>query len=447
MPKECIDSSLRKITPKRIVLATIGSFGDLHPCIALALELQRRNHDVTVASTAYYANKIQRLGLAFRPIRPDWNPTDRQLIRQCEDLRTGPEILYRKLILPWLKATYEDLLSAATGADFLLAGELVYAAPLVVEKLALRWASIILSPSSFFSSRDPSVLVTVPGLIHLQKLGPTVYKAGLNFCRLATLHWSNPVRSLRRELGLRRGCDPVFRDKFAQDLVLALFSAQLAKKQSDWPVQTLQPGFVFFDDPGAVDGAVDKLESFLAAGDPPIVFALGSTAAHNPGNFYEASVEAARRIRRRAVLIGATTRMSSSDVLSVPYAPYSQIFPRAVAIVHQAGSGTTAQALRAGRPSLMVPYGWDQPDNASRVERLGTGVALPRVFYNAGNAATCLERLLNDQRFASRAVEAKALLEDDALSPVCDAIERLLADGSGSNQARSERPLCYAKTI
>ena len=138
MPKECIDSSLRKITPKRIVLATIGSFGDLHPCIALALELQRRNHDVTVASTAYYANKIQRLGLAFRPIRPDWNPTDRQLIRQCEDLRTGPEILYRKLILPWLKATYEDLLSAATGADFLLAGELVYAAPLVVEKLVSK---------------------------------------------------------------------------------------------------------------------------------------------------------------------------------------------------------------------------------------------------------------------------------------------------------------------
>jgi UDP:flavonoid glycosyltransferase YjiC (YdhE family) len=78
----------------------------------------------------------------------------------------------------------------------------------------------------------------------------------------------------------------------------------------------------------------------------------------------------------------------------------------------------------------MVPYGWDQPDNAARVARLGTGLVLPRVSYNAGKAATYLERLLNDQRFASRAVEAKALLEDDALTPVCDAIECLLADGS-----------------
>jgi UDP:flavonoid glycosyltransferase YjiC (YdhE family) len=229
-------------------------------------------------------------------------------------------------------------------------------------------------------------------------------------------------------LGLRRDCDPVFRDKFSPNLVLALFSAQIAKKQSDWPVQTLQPGFVFFDDPDVGNGAVGELESFLVAGDPPIVFALGSTAVHNPANFYEASVEATRRLGRRALLIGSTQTMSSPDVLGVPYAPYSQIFPRAAAIVHQAGSGTTAQALRAGRPSLMVPYGWDQPDNAARVERLGTGLALPRASYNAGNAARRLETLLNDHRFASGAVRVKSRLEEKASTSACDAIERLVAE-------------------
>jgi rhamnosyltransferase subunit B len=112
-----------------------------HPSIALALELRRRGHEVAIASTPYYREKVQRVGIGFRPLRPAWNPTDRELIQQCDQLRKGPEVLYRKLILPHLKETYEDLLSAATGAHLLLAGELVYAAPLVVEKLSLRWAS------------------------------------------------------------------------------------------------------------------------------------------------------------------------------------------------------------------------------------------------------------------------------------------------------------------
>ena len=232
-----------EVESKRVVITTVGSLGDLHPCLALALELGRRGHRVTIASTEYYRDKVEELGLGFHSTRPNWNPTDRELIRQCEDLKSGPEILYRKLILPELRGTYDDLLSVAASADLMIAGELVYAAPLVAEKLKLRWVTAILSPFSFFSSHDPSVMVTVPGLMRLRKAGWPVYRAGLTVCRLATRHWSNPVRHLRRELGLRLDCDPVFRDKFSPDLVLALFSHYLAQPQPDWPHQTFQPGF------------------------------------------------------------------------------------------------------------------------------------------------------------------------------------------------------------
>jgi len=427
-----ISSWMSTGAPRRILFATIGSLGDLHPSIALALELRRRGHEVAIASTPYYREKVQRFGIGFRPLRPAWNPTDRELIQQCEQLRKSPEVLYRKLILPHLKETYEDLLSAASRAHLLLAGELVYAAPLVVEKLSLRWASLILSPFSFFSSRDPSVMVTVPGLIHLRKAGPLAYRAGLNVCRLAVWHWSDPVRRLRRELGLRASCDPVFRDKFSPDLVLALFSAHLAQKQPDWPEQTCQPGFIYLDDTEASNGLTAEVESFLAAGDPPIVFALGSTAVHNPGNFYEVSAEVAKRLGRRAILIGADSiQMTSPNTLRVPYVPYSQVFPRASVIVHQGGSGTTAQALRAGRPTLIVPYGWDQPDNAARVERLGTGLTVSRTSYNFWRASASLEKLLHDPRFAARARQARTLLlEEDGLMSACDAIQRLpIEDG------------------
>ena len=201
-------------------------------------------HRVTIATTAYYRPKVETLGIQFHSIRPNWNPTDPEVIRKCEDLKKGPEVLYRNMLLPELKGTYEDLLSISTIADLIIAGELVYAAPLVAEKLSLRWVSVILSPFSFFSSIDPSVMVNVPALIHLRKAGSSVYRAGLNLGKLATRHWSNPVRQLRREEGLRPKCDPVFRDKFSPNLVLALFSHSLAQRQQDWPRQTVQPGFV-----------------------------------------------------------------------------------------------------------------------------------------------------------------------------------------------------------
>jgi rhamnosyltransferase subunit B len=382
-----------------------------------------------IASTEYYRGKVEELGIEFQPIRPNWDPTDQELIRQCENLKRGPEILYRKLVLPELRSTYDDLISVAAGADLMIAGELVYAAPLVAEKLSLRWVSGILSPFSFFSSYDPSVLVNAPNLIHLRKVGWRSYRAGLNIGRLATWHWSNPVRRLRRELGLRTNCDPVFRDKFSPDLVLALFSHWLAQPQPDWPRQTIQPGFVYFDRQKAEGTPSTESISFLAAGDAPIVFTQGSIAVHHPGDFYEVSIEAAKQLGRRAVLLGAkaVAERCSSQVLVLPYAPYSQIFPHAVVNVHQGGSGTTGQALRAGRPMLVVPYGWDQPDNAARIERLGAGLHLPRTSYSLENATKALHRLLCEPQFAKQAATIGAEIEEEnGETLACNAIETLL---------------------
>jgi len=413
--------------PKKILFATMGSLGDLHPCLALGAELTRRGHAVTIASTEFYRGRVEQLGMKFHPIRPDWDPTDSTLIGQCENLRTGPEILFRKLVLPHLRPTYDDLLAAAKGADLMLAGEVVFAAPLVAEKLNLRWASLILSPCSFFSAHDPSVIVTLPSLIHLHKAGWRVYRAGLNLARLSARHWWNPVRSLRVEEGLRRECEPML-DKFSPDLVLALFSQWWAQPQPDWPQQTVQPGFLFHD--GAETPLDSDLERFLAIGYPPLIFTLGSTAVRHPGDFYRTSVEAARRLSARALLIGAdsTTRWITPKILSVPYAPYSQVFPQASVIVHQGGSGTTAQALQAARPMLFVPWGWDQPDNAARVVRRGAALSIAKNRYSVARAVSALDRLRTENSFSANAAAAAAHIRSETgLSGAVQAIEKLLA--------------------
>jgi UDP:flavonoid glycosyltransferase YjiC (YdhE family) len=418
-------------TGKRILFATIGSLGDLHPCLALAVELKRRGHSVVVASTEYYRSHVESSGIGFHPIRPDWDPTDPRLIRDCEDLKHGFEALYRNWLLPTLEDTYHDLLVAASESDLVIAGELNLAAPLVAEKLNLPWASAILSPISFLSAHDPSILVNAPWLYSARKAGRLIYRALLNMGRLATNHWWKPVRTLRGQQSLSPDADPIFRDKFSPHLVLALFSEWLAKPQLDWPSQTVQTGFVYFDGPVTQQSHDPALAAFLAAGDPPIVFTQGSTAVHNPGDFYQVAAEAANRIGRRALLIGVhPSAGATSRLMAVPYAPYSQVFPHATVNVHQGGSGTTGQALRAGRPQLIVPYGWDQPDNAARVERLGAGLHIPRKAWSPETATAALERLLRDNQFSERAVKVGTQVSSEpALAIACDAIESLLKRG------------------
>ena len=428
-----------RVESKRILFSTIGSLGDLHPCLGLALELRRRGHQPTIASSEYYRRRVEKLGIGFHPLRPDWDPTDPKIIGQCEDLKRGPEILFRKLVLPHLPETYQDLLEAAREADMMIAGELSYAAPLVAERLSLLWASAILSPASFFSAHDPSITVNAPWLIHVRKAGWPAYRAVMHAGRLGTRHWWNPVRQLRRQLGLRPSCDPLFRDKFSPHLVLALFSPALATSQPDWPVGARQPGFVFFDHPASGQDADAGLEEFLAPLDPPIVFTQGSTAVHAPGNFYQVSAEAARRLGRRALLVGiaAAPGDPSPNIRALPYAPYSRIFPCAAVNVHQGGSGTVGQALCAGRPQLIVPFGWDQPDNAARVERLGAGIHLPRRAYTVSSAAAALERLLLRAPFAEQAARLRAQIQaEDGLVAACDAIESLLSNTAAETPDR-----------
>jgi UDP:flavonoid glycosyltransferase YjiC (YdhE family) len=312
----------------------------------------------------------------------------------------------------------------------MITGELVHAAPLVAEKLNLPWASAILCPCTFFSAYDPSVLATAPELIHLRKAGLLVNRAILALSRAMTSPWWRPIRELRRAEGLSRGRNPLFDDKFSPHLVLALFSNQLAQPQPDWPRQTIQPGFAFYDRQPGPDPADETLRHFLAAGEPPIVFTQGSTAVHHPGDFYKVSVKAVRQIGRRAILVGVdpASMPASRDVLALKYAPYSEIFPKAAVVVHQGGSGTTGQAMQAGRPTLFVPFGWDQPDNAARLVRVGSALSLSRQDYTPKRAARALTRLITEPSFQERATSVQTKMQaENGVCSACNAVEEMLS--------------------
>lgn len=413
----------------RIVLTTFGSLGDLHPYLAVARGLKERGHDPVIATSEAYRGKAEALGLTFRPLRPDMPDlnTEKELVRRVMDLRTGPEVVVRELAMPALRPSYEDLMVASEGADLLVSHPLTFATRLVAEKRGLPWASSLLAPIGFFSTADPPVIPALWFLARLRFLGPTLYRPLYALARLRMRTWSEPWHRLRAELGLPAIRDePLMEGQHSPWLTLALFSRLLADKQPDWPQQTEVTGFPFLDQ-GV--GLPDGLARFLDDGPPPVVFTLGSSAVHDAGPFYQHSAEAAARLGVRAVLlVGSDARNRPASlppgVGVFDYAPYSALFPRASAIVHQGGVGTTAEAMRSGRPMIVMPYAHDQPDNAARMERLGIARVVPRARYTAARAADELRRLLAG-RYATRASEVgRQVRSEDGVATACAALER-----------------------
>ena len=420
----------------RIVLSNIGTYGDTNPLIALALELKRRGHVPVMALPAVYREKIEPLGLEFRAVRPDIDPKNTALVEMIYDVKKGTETGLREFLFPSLRESYADLLDAATKperADLLLLGELNYAGPIVAEVTGIPWASYVLAPLSFFSAFDPPVLPMYPRLARADRAVPGMGRAIKRLARLVSRKWPQPIYDLRAELGLGRGRNPLFDAKHSPDLVLALFSRVLGTEQKDWPRNTLITGFCYYDADAGNAKLPEKLEKFLAAGEPPVVFTLGSAAVLAAGNFYEFSARAAMRLGIRAVLlIGSDERNRPSmdlpeSICVAEYAPYSALFPRAKLVVHQGGVGTTAQCLHAGKPMLIMPYSHDQPDNARRMQRLKVAKAILKSKYTPVRVARRLEGMLEEPKFFQRSESvARMLAREDGVRTACDALEALL---------------------
>jgi UDP:flavonoid glycosyltransferase YjiC (YdhE family) len=427
----------------RIVLSNIGTYGDTNPLIAIALELKRRGHVPVMALPAVYGPKIAPLGLEFHAIRPDIDPANTVLVEMVYDIKNGTEHGLRDFLFPSLRDTYADLLDAATKperADLLLLGELNYAGPLVAEVTGIPWASYVLAPLSFFSAFDPPVLPPYPRLARADKLVPGFGRVIKRVARFVSRKWPEPIYKLRRELGLPRGTNPLFDAKHSPNLVLALFSRVLGVEQKDWPPHTLITGFCYYDADGGNAALPENLEKFMAAGEPPVVFTLGSAAVLAAGDFYEVSAQAAMRLGIRAVLLIGTDPRNQlktalpESVCVAEYAPYSKLFSRASMVVHQGGVGTTAQCLRAGKPMLIMPFSHDQPDNARRMKRLKVAQVIPRGNYKPWRVARKLKAMLAKPQLAERSASvARQLSSEDGVRTACDALEELFRESHKTN--------------
>jgi UDP:flavonoid glycosyltransferase YjiC (YdhE family) len=226
------------------------------------------------------------------------------------------------------------------------------------------------------------------------------------------------VVEFREELGLSDHGNPMFDGQHSPHRVLALFSKVFGAPQPDWPPQAEATGFCFYHDSHeAIFPA--ELSGFLDSGPPPLVFTLGSSAVWVGREFYRESIEAARQLGQRAVLLVGDERNHPGgalpdDMIAVNYVAYQSLLPRASVVVHHGGVGTTSHGLLAGVPTLIVPFAFDQADNAAHARRLGVSRTVYRNKYSA-------------PRVAKAGEVSQQLKQENGPARATDLIEQVLA--------------------
>lgn len=412
-----------------ILLLPIGSAGDVHPFVGLGLALRARGHRVTVITSVYFETLIRKAGLEFVGLgtveefesvllHPDgWHP------------RRGFQVVFRWGVLPWIRHIH-DLIAEryVPGETVVAASLLAFGARVAQEKLGVPMVSIELQPAMLRSGYQASVL---PGM-------PLPDWLPLSVKRLA--YWLgdklviDPVvapttNAVRAELGL----SPVHRllDQWwhSPQRIVGLYPPWFAPPQPDWPAQLVLTGFPLFDERGLTDPPADVLD-FLDRAEPPLVFTAGSAMRQGHAFFAEAA-KTCQLLGRRGLLVTRYPEQLPDPlpdgVRHCAYIPFSQLLPRVAVLVHHGGIGTTAQALAAGIPQLIMPMSHDQPDNAARVERLGVGRSLKPKAFRAPAIAARLDRLLASREVAARCQAVKDKFKTgDPIGETCRAIEELI---------------------
>jgi rhamnosyltransferase subunit B len=410
-----------------ILLPTIGSAGDVHPVVALALALKARGHRSTVITNPFFQELIEQQGLGFLPLGtieqarqaiadPDlWHP------------RKGFEVVARRAIVPAIGEVYRYIERHADGATVVAASGITFGARLAQERLGVPLATVHLQPSIIRSLVDQGMA----GTVRISASQPLWFKR--TFFRLAD--WLLMDRALKPPLNeFRASIDLAPIDRVmhrwihSPQLVIGFFPDWFASPQPDWPPSTHLVGFPLWDSGGAGDMPPDA-ETFLRAGEPPVVFTPGSAGA-TLHRYFRESVAAARKLGIRTMLVTNFLDQIPTDlpphVKAFGYLPFSAMLPRSALLVYHGGIGTLAQAIKAGIPHLVVPNGHDQFDNGWRIEKLGLGRSIPQTRYRAREVETAIRTLLGDREGSARRQEfARRIDSDAAVTRACELIEAL----------------------
>ncbi|MFF4382866.1 glycosyltransferase [Kitasatospora sp. NPDC001547] len=411
----------------RILIATAGSRGDVAPFTGLGTRLRAAGHQVAVATHDTFAESVRAAGLEYRPLPVD--PRAELASAQGRRLlRAGgrPDAVLQLLRLgrKFMPALGDGIADAtALGTDLLLTTSTTSALGQVVAEVAgIPTIGLYLQPLAPTREFAP----VVAGARSLGRPGNLL--AGHAVQAMTDQLFVPAVRGLRRRLGL----PPIGIARARRNHpVLHGFSPLVVPRPADWHPRLDVAGYWWpADRPDWQPPA--RLLDFLAAGPPPVFVGFGSLVVPDAERLTATVLAAARTARVRLLLQSGWSELTAEDsdsVLTIGDTPHDWLFPRTAAVVHHAGAGTTAAALRSGTPTVPVPAQLDAPFWAARLARLGVSPGpVPLRALTADRLATALRLTLDDARYRTRAqAVAAALAGEDGAEKVLTAVQRAAA--------------------
>ena len=372
------DFEIRDSKRRDVVLIPFGSAGDVLPFIWLGRLLRERGHRVTIISSAPFDDFVRATGLSFVGLGTEAefdeiikNPDVWSAVR-------GPELIL-ELAGDLTRRQFEAIRAAVPDrrSALLIAPGTAFGARLAREKLGIPLISVNLQPICYISEYETPIMG--PHLAWMSRMPRWLKRLLFRLPNPLDRRAGPRVCAACREEGVTPPRDIYFEWFHSPDGDLALFPSWFARPQPDWPPNVHQHTFPL-EDLAREQRVSSELEEFIAAGPKPILFTPGSANRHG-AKFFDAAVRACTIRGWRAIF---ATRYADqlpanlpADICAADYIPFGRVLPQCAAIVHHGGIGTTAQGLAAGLPQLVMPMAHDQPDNASRLIRLGVGRALP----------------------------------------------------------------------
>lgn len=417
-----------------VVLATIGSWGDIFPVIGLAKGMSEAGHDVQVAASPAYEELVRGEGLSFSGIGPALGfsdyASDPRILSGGQGGFAGFAHLFRRFIFPALDRYVDDLAVRVADADLLLAHPALVAAPVAAEYVGVRWATISVFPGLIPTAYAPPAPTRVS--LGTSSIARVLHRAAWSVARfnMARL-FDRPVNRTRRRLALPAMSDCFFAPVDSGRPYLVMASPAIIERPPDWPANVSLTGLVTWDRVSSFP-APEGLEEFLSAGDPPVLVTLGASSSLDPQHFYRHAAQAVTALGHRALVLTGPTPSpvdlpDDPRIFSAAFAPLSRVASRCQAAIHHGGVGTTVELLTYGLPQLVVPRAFDQPQTAIRMRRLGVARTLPWSRQGTENVARELRALLSDRRYRDTAVAVQdRLAQEDGLQASIAAIEVIL---------------------
>jgi sterol 3beta-glucosyltransferase len=417
----------------RIAIVALGSRGDVQPYIALGHGLREAGHTVRLVTHQNFEGLVKSHGLEFWSMRGNVqdvieSPEMRELLEKGNFLAITKYTARQAehAAIQWA----EDGLAACEGMELLIAGiGGLFIGISLAEKLHLPLLQAYLvpfTPTKYF----PSALLPQA----LPNLGGTINTLSHNLTRQMMWQGFRSADKLARETVLGLPAAPFF-GPFDSECLKGLpalygFSPSAIPAPADWGAAQHVTGFWFLD--STEDWTPPSgLMNFLQAGPPPLYIGFGSMSARKPEETAELVMKALEITGQRAILFSGWGGLHKENlphsVFMIDSVPHSWLFPRVAAVIHHGGAGTTAAGLRAGVPSIVIPFFGDQPFWGQLAADLGVGPApIPRQKLTADRLAQAIQETMTNKAVRQHSAELGSKIQaEDGVANAVEIIQRV----------------------